>query len=231
MARATAGARIVFHTGGPAFHPVAEQAQLIAGWLGEGYDCRIADGLEAFDLLDDCDLFVAMGLHWTGMNAEWAGSMAYHPLQPRHKEAFETYVASGRPIIAYHGGIASYDDWPRYGELLGFTWVWGVTTHSPLGDYTVNILQTGHAIVAGLQDYTLYDELYYDVKVTAGLQTEVHATAEWEGQARPMIITAEGGRVEGAGRTVYLANGHDLRAFACPALPRLWQNAVRWSLE
>ena len=46
-----------------------------------------------------------------------------------------------------------------------------------------------------------------------------------------MIITAEGGRVEGAGRTVYLANGHDLRAFACPALPRLWQNAVRWSLE
>ena len=26
-------AKIVFHVGGPAFHPVAEQAQLIATWL------------------------------------------------------------------------------------------------------------------------------------------------------------------------------------------------------
>jgi type 1 glutamine amidotransferase len=230
MAGVTTGARLVFHVGGPSFHPVAEQAQQIAGWLGDGYECRIAEGLGAFELLDDCDLFVAMGLHWTGMDADWAGNMEYHPLQPRHQAAIEAYVAAGRSIIAYHGGIASYDDWPRYGELLGFTWVWDVTTHSPLGDYTVNILQTGHPIVAGLQDYMLYDELYYNVKVTEGLTTEVHATADWDGQARPMIITAEGGRTAGAGRTVYLANGHDMRAFACAAMQRIWQNAVRWAL-
>ena len=34
--------------------------------------------------------------------------------------------------------------------------------------------------------------------------------------------------VEGAGKVVYLANGHDLRAFECPALRQLWLNAVRW---
>jgi uncharacterized protein len=230
MAGATARARIVFHVGGPAFHPVAEQARQIAGWVGGGHQYEVADGLEAFERLDGCDLFVAMGLHWTGMGEEWAGRMEYQPLRPTHQKAFEAYVASGRPVIAYHGGIASYDDWPRYGELLGFTWVWGITKHSPLGDHTVNILPTGHPMVAGMQDYTLFDELYYDVQVTPGLETEVHATADWDGQARPMIITAEGGRVAGAGRTVYLANGHDLRAFACPALPRLWQNAVSWAL-
>ncbi len=228
-------AKIVFHVGGPAFHPVAEQAQLIASWvdtgLGGGHEYRIADGVSAFEMLDDCDLFVAMGLHWTGMGAEWAGQMEYHPLQPAHQEAFTAYVASGRPIIAHHGGIASYDDWVRYGELLGFTWVWGVTTHSPLGDHKVEVLQTGHPIVEGLQDYTLFDELYYDVRVTEGMETAVHAVAEWDGQPRPMIITAEGGRLAGAGRTVYLANGHDMRAFAAPALRRIWENAVRWALE
>ena len=153
--------------------------------LGGGHEYCFADGLAAFEMLDGCDLFVAMGLHWTGMNAEWAGKMAYHPLEPAHQAAFEAYVASGRPIIAHHGGIASYDDWPRYGELLGFTWVWGVTTHSPLGDHKVDVLRTGHPIVAGLEDYTLFDELYYDVQVTQGLATAVHAVAEWDGQPRP----------------------------------------------
>jgi type 1 glutamine amidotransferase len=223
--------RIVFHTGGPAFHPVDQQAAQIAGWLGDGYECQVADGLAAFDLLDGCDLFVVMGLHWTGMGEAWAGSLPYYPLTAKQQGAFERYVASGRPLIAHHGAIASYDDWPRFGELLGFTWVWGVTTHSPLGEHTVEVLPTGHPIVAGVEAYTLFDELYYDVKVTPGLAMSVHAEATWDGQPRPMIVTASGGRVAGAGRTVYLANGHDLRAFACPALAQIWRNAVRWALH
>ena len=227
-------AKIVFHVGGPAFHPVAEQAQLIASWLdtelGGRHEYLIAASVSAFEMLDECELFVAMGLHWTGMDAEWAGKMEYHPLLGAHQEAFNAYVASGRPIIAHHGGIASYDDWPRYDELLGFTWVWGQTTHSPLGDHKVEVHKTGHPIVEGLQNYTLFDELYYNVQVTPGMEAAVQATAEWDGQPRPMIITAEGGRLAGAGRTVYLANGHDMRAFAAPALRQIWVNAVRWAL-
>ncbi|MFZ1771158.1 MAG: ThuA domain-containing protein [Caldilinea sp.] len=224
-------ATLVFHVGGPSFHPVAEQAQQIAGWLGAAHECKIIDGAAAFDQLDECDLFVAMGLHWTGMDAEWAGSMVYHPLQAHQQVAFEEYVASGRPVIAHHGGIASYDDWPRYGELLGFTWVWGETTHSPLGEHTVHIEPVDHPVTAGVSDYTLFDELYYNVRVSPGVETQILATADWEGAARPMIIAAKGGRTAGAGRTIYLANGHDLRAFAAPALHRIWQSTVRYALE
>lgn len=224
-------ARIVFHVGGPAFHPTAEQAQQIVEWIGDSHECHIAEGVSAFDLLDACDLFVAMGLHWTGMSEEWAGGLHYQPLQTCHQTAIEAYVASGRPVIAHHGGIASYNDWPRYGELLGFTWVWGVTTHSPIGEYTVKVLPTNHPIMAGVSDYTLIDELYYDVQITPGMTVETHAVAMWEGQARPMIVTAYGGRVPGAGRTIYLANGHDLRAFACPMLRQVWCNAIRFALE
>ncbi len=223
--------RLIFHVGGPAFHPVGEQAKRIGEWLGNDYECQSADGPAAFELLDNCDLFVVMGLHWTGMCEEWAGSMRYAPLQPRQQEAFEQYVASGRPLISHHGAIASYDDWPRFGELLGFTWVWGVTTHSPLGEHTVNVLPTGHPIVAGIEDYTLHDELYYDIKLTPGLAPSTHATALWDGQPRPMVLTAQGGRIAGAGRTAYLANGHDLQTFDCPALRQLWCNAVDWALQ
>ena len=165
-----------------------------------------------------------MGLHWTGFDR-------YEPMRASHKAAYEAYVKSGRPIIAHHGGIASYDDWPRFGELLGFAWIWGKTNHSPIADYDVRMMPTGHPIVAGLSDFRIHDELYYDIAITPGLKVQTHAEAEFEGKRLPMVMTASGGRVDGAGKVAYLANGHDIKAFECPAMERLWQNAVAWSLE
>lgn len=217
--------RLIFHVGGPEFHPVGEQAPLIVGCLGERYHCILCEGLAAFDALKECDLLVLMGLHWTGMKRN---GLTYHPMQDRHKRAFEQYVASGRPLLAHHGAIASYDDWPRFGELIGFTWVWGRTTHSPVGAYTINVLPTGHPVIDGVRDYTLADELYYNVRLTPGAEPAVHAQVLWEGAQRPMVSTLEGGRTRGAGKVVYLANGHNMRAFECPAIARLWQNSVRW---
>lgn len=222
--------RIVFHVGGPAFHPVAEQARRVGEWLGQDFRCDLRDGTAAFDDLSSCDLLVVMGLHWTAMTEGRWGRLPYRPLNAQQQHAFASYVASGRPLLAHHGGIASYDDWPSFGELLGFSWIWGSTTHAPLGTYQVGVLSTGHPIVQGVTDYQLVDELYYNVQLTPGLRPDVHAQARWEGRSIPLVMTAEGGRVAGAGRTVYLANGHDMRAFACPALQRLWINSVRWLL-
>lgn len=220
--------RIVFQTGGPSFHPVDEQARAILEWLGTGFTSEIHDGAEAFDHLAEADLLVLMGLHWTGIKD---CGMEYRPLNEERLRALEVYVASGRPLLVHHGAIASYDDRPRYGELLGFTWVWGTTQHSPIEDHTVRVLPTGHPIVAGVADFPIHDELYYDIRITEGMAPEVHAEAEWHDRNLPMIMTAHGGRVAGAGRTAYLANGHDMKAFESPAMRRIWTNAVRWLLH
>jgi type 1 glutamine amidotransferase len=45
-----------------------------------------------------------------------------------------------------------------------------------------------------------------------------------------MVMTATGGRVRGAGKVAYLANGHDMQAFECPAMKTLWRNTVGWAL-
>ncbi|MBI4559212.1 MAG: ThuA domain-containing protein [Candidatus Hydrogenedentes bacterium] len=225
-----ATSRIVFNVGGPGFHPVREQALRIQQWLGDKFTYEVRDGLDAFEALEGCDLLVLMGLHWTGWKEEKTERSLYHPMEDRHKKAFEAYVASGRPLIAHHGTIASYDDWPRYGELIGFTWVWGKTSHSPVSDHLVRIHRSTHPLVKDLDDYTIHDELYYDIQTTPGLSTLIHAEAEWQGRALPMIMSAEGGRVEGAGKVVYLANGHDMKAFECAAMQRIWANAVNWAL-
>lgn len=208
--------RIVFHVGGPSFHPVDAQAHCIREWLGGSYECTLCEGASAFERLADCDLLVLMGQYWTGSH------IAYRPLDEKQRHAFEQYAVSGRPILAHHGTIASYDDWPRFSELVGFRWVWGATKHSPVGDYTVKVLPTGHPVVAGVSDYQIHDELYCDVQIQKGLDVTVHAEADWQGRKLPMILTAPG--------RVYLAHGHDLRAFECPALRQIWLQAVNWLL-
>jgi type 1 glutamine amidotransferase len=174
--------------------------------------------------LSECDLLVLLGLHWTGRPE-------YRPPGEVHKRAFERYVTSGKPILAAHDAIASYDDWPRFGELVGFTWVWGRSSHSSIAEHTVRVLPTGHPIIEAVTDYRIVDELYCDIQVAADLEVQTHAEAEWRSRRLPMVMTGEGGRAEHAGKTAYLANGHDLRAFECPAIRRLWVNAVTWCLS
>jgi len=231
MPRAHRTARILFHVGGPGFHPVADQAQQIAQWLGPEFQCDLHDGLAAFDALDPTyDLLVLMGLHWTGMTRDWC-PVTYDPMRPPQQRAFEDYVASGRPILAHHGAVASYDDWPRFGELVGVTWVWGQTSHSPVGKHTVRVKPTNHPVIEGVSDFEIFDELYYNLRLTRDLPAQVHATATWDGAQHPMVITAEGGRTDGAGKLIYLANGHDMKAFEAPEMRRLWVNTVHWLLQ
>jgi type 1 glutamine amidotransferase len=222
--------RIVFHTGGPDFYPVAEQARRISSWLEFDHQPDLCDGVDAFESLDACDLLVLMGLHWSGMPTD-GGRPTYRAMQPPHQEAMEHFVRSGRPLLAHHAAVASYDDCPRFAGLVGVAWVWGATSHSPLGTHAVRVRETTHPVISDVADFTIFDELYYHLKITDDTPARVHATAAWEGAEHPMVITAEGGRVAGAGKLVYLANGHDMRAMESPQLRRLWINSVNWLLE
>lgn len=70
----------------------------------------------------------------------------------------------------------------------------------------------------------------------AGMNAEMHAYGEFGlEQSRParfpMVITGTGGRITGAGKTAYLANGHSMKTFECGALRPLWINALKWLLE
>jgi uncharacterized protein len=220
-------ALIRYFVGGPSFHPTRDQAVVINKWLGDRYRYEIRDGAEAFDGLEEVDLLVIMGLHWTGLPG---CKLTYEPLNDARKNGFRNYVRAGKPILNFHGGIASYDDWPEFGLLLGFRWDWKLTTHAHFGDLRVTIGPEPHPITEGISDHELADELYVNIQATPGMAIGVHARTDQNGAKFPMILTGEGGRIEGAGRTVYLANGHDLRAFECPALPGIWKNTVRWLL-
>jgi type 1 glutamine amidotransferase len=233
--------RILFQTGGP-YHPVGRQAELLQSWLPADWRIETAFGADVFDQLAEVDLYVAAGLH--GMELEealpaeaWtsAGVAPHGYTRPteRQKDGFRHYVAAGRPVLAFHGGIVSYGDWPEYGRLLGFRWDRGYTGHSRCAEWKVQVDTDRHPVVAGVRDYVVHDELYYNVVIPPELEVQVHARAlfaEWV--TFPMVLTAEGGagRCPGAGKTAYLANGHSMQSMEPPAIRQLCLNTLRWLL-
>ena len=217
--------RIIFLVGGPDFHPARKLSGVLSEWLGNDFAYHTADSLAAFEHLNECDLLILLGMHWSG----WENR--YRSPSETHRRNLEKYVASGRPVVSANGSPASYDDLPRFGELIGFTIHSPAASHTPVQPHAIRVIPTRHPIMTGIGDYTIVDELYYDMTMSDGMDVQVHAQTQWEQRRLPIVITAEGGRIGGAGKTVYLANGHDMRAFETPELKQLWLNAVKWCLE
>jgi len=224
--------RVLFHTGGPAFHPVQAQAECVRDWLADRFDVVPTEGNAVFDRLDEADLVVIGGLHWTGgPRLTFCDPVPYQPPNESQRQAWRDYVASGRPVCGFHGGIGSYDDWPEFARLLGFAWVWGVTSHTKVDHWTVHPRDDGHRVTRGLKTYELTDELYFNVAPANDIGVKVHADAPFHDVKFPMLMTGGGGRCEGAGRTAYIANGHDMRAFECKQLKTVFANTFHWLLN
>lgn len=217
--------KISFHVGGPDFHPTQRQALQISGWLGNEFEVSFAEDKAFFNSMDDQDLLVIM----SGFAP--APENGYLPLNSDQEKRLTKYVASGRPLLLHHGGISSYPDSEVFTRLVGINWVWGseeASAHSPICDHTVRVVQPDHPVTAGVHDFTLFDELYYQLRIHPSVSFQTLAVADFDGQELPMVMVAEGGRTEGAGKLVFLANGHDQKAFACLAMKSLWVNSVRW---
>jgi type 1 glutamine amidotransferase len=143
--------------------------------------------------------------------------------------AWKKFVGSGRPVLSFHGGIASYDDWLDYGKLLGFRWLWGVTKHSNYGDWDMVAAADEHPVVASVpKRFTVKDEIYYNVQVEADIGANVWAWAEPGGLRCPLLMTGQGGRIDGAGRCAYFANGHSEETFDSKELRTLLVNTLSW---
>jgi type 1 glutamine amidotransferase len=81
-----------------------------------------------------------------------------------------------------------------------------------------------HPVTAGVTDFELFDEYYEfelaDEKITVLAQRH---------RADGVIIPVMYAREVGAGRVVYLALGHDMRAWGEPPFRALVRQALAWA--
>jgi len=225
--------KTIRYLGGGLCHPVDEQAGRLARWLGDGYELENRDGRKAFEDLDDVDLFIVAGLHFSGMEkARYCTPLPYVPMTEDDLRAFQAYVASGRPVLGFHGGIASYNERDGFPQLLGFSWIWGVTAHTPVGNWQVRATKEDSPLTQGVEAFETRDEIYYNIQVTPGMRDlAVHAVGIYHEMRTPLLLTAEGGRVEGAGKVAYFGLGHETGSLDAPEVEKIFNQTIQWLIQ
>jgi type 1 glutamine amidotransferase len=107
-------------------------------------------------------------------------------------------------------------------DLLGNRYL----SHGPghhEGRHTIEIVG-GHPITDGVADFELFDE-YYEFELADDDVQVLAVRHRADGVEIPVMYARE----RGAGRVVYLALGHDLRAWGEPPVRELVRRALLWT--
>jgi hypothetical protein len=150
----------------------------------------------------------------------------FHTEQQR---ALADAVALGKGLVALHcsnvmgwqGDGLDPADRPLF-ELIGNRYL----SHGPghhEGRHAIEIV-AGHPVTEGVTDFDLFDE-YYEFEL-ADDKIEVLAQRH---RADGVVIPVMYAREVGAGRVVYLALGHDMRAWGEPPFRKLVSQALTWA--
>jgi type 1 glutamine amidotransferase len=172
------------------------------------------------------DLLTVNALRW-----EMAGEK-YDPyrerealrLSPAARRALESHVAGGGALLGLHTASICFSDWPGWGDILGGAWRWGSSWHP--APETVTATPTGHALMRGLEDFEVRDELYHDLDLRPGIVTLLEGSSPSGQGAQPVLWLYE----YGDGRVVYDSLGHDVSSLRQPGHREALRRAVAWAL-
>ena len=130
---------------------------------------------------------------------------------PGHHEGRHTIeIVTGRPVHPVH---------PVH-PVTGHP----VTGHPVTGHPVTGHPVTGHPVTVGVSDFEIFDE-YYEFELADDKVTVLAQRTRSDGVVIPVMYARE----VGAGRVVYLACGHDMRAWGEPGFRQLVRQAMVWA--
>jgi type 1 glutamine amidotransferase len=143
-------------------------------------------------------------------------------------EGLFSFVRDGGGYVGVHcaSDLTTTDDggrdepFPDFRDLLGGHFV----THPEQQDVDVEIVDREHAITAGVEDFTVFDEPY---QVEVDDDVHLLARMDMEGDLAEMPVAWV--KPYGEGRVFYLSLGHTEDALEHPAVGRLLSQGARWS--
>ena len=141
-------------------------------------------------------------------------------LPPEQIRGLVDFTAAGKRIFGIHCGI-SYANLEYY-QLFGARFI----GHPPLQEITVKIKEYGHPLTKGLAEFKIEDELY-QFKFADLSQLKVLFEGELGGVSYPLAWE----KPAGSGALLYLALGHDRRAFENEMFRKALLNGVLWAIS
>jgi len=141
------------------------------------------------------------------------------------KENLLNFVKQGKGFYVQHLGSASFSEWDEFGKLCGRKWVMGTSGHGPRSVFKVNVVNKKHPITQGIDDFSIFDELYAKLQGDSDIDVLVSTYSDWSKQTEPLVFS----RSYGKGRSVHNALGHDFKAIKNPSMQQIVRRAVEWA--
>jgi hypothetical protein len=186
----------------------------------------------AMRALPGAALFVVNALRWTmtgpATPERYRRQAAAEGVSPSAdaRAALAGHLRGGGGVLGLHTAAICFDDWPEWGEALGGKWVWGVSSHPSVGPAVPVRVAGGHPLVEGVADFTIVDEVYGGLALSAGVTGLLFAAQPGvTGAAQPLLWARE----HGGGRVVYDALGHHPPSYQVPEHEEILRRAIRWT--
>lgn len=225
--------RAVVLSGGPTHDFPATSGCLTALLDGQDLHAEVHTDVEAaFRALPGAGLLVVNALRWTMTGPgtpdryrQQAGAEGARP-SAAARRALADHLSNGGGVLGLHTASICFDDWPEWGDALGGAWVWGRSSHPPLGPLVPVTVAGPHPLVDGVDDFTIVDEVYGGLDLRPGVTGLLSAAQPgWPGPAQPLLWARE----HGGGRVVYDALGHHPASYEVPAHVEIVRRAIRWT--
>jgi type 1 glutamine amidotransferase len=153
----------------------------------------------------------------------------YRNLQPLAqadavRRSLAAYVRGGGGLVAIHGALGAFPNWPEYVRIVGR--VWGPKTgHDRRGPFPVTICDTQHPLTRGLTQFTADDELFSGLTGDTPVQVLATAASKRAGAEVPTAWALKYGQGRVFGSTL----GHDAQAIRTPGTAELLRRACLWA--
>ncbi len=156
----------------------------------------------------------------------------YEATEPLRR-AVEQHVGNGRPLFALHTSCICFDDWARWGDILGACWDWDRSFHPVHADvhFRVGDTETTFAdeVYHGLRvvDHDLVPWAYGRVDPTATAQNAPPLGAGGVGDEQVVMW----GRNEGSARVGVDTMGHDARSLNTASHRKRLVELLSWLID
>jgi uncharacterized protein len=170
---------------------------------------------------------------WLRADLEHADAVVLYDM-PRdidaaQKARFLSLFERGIGLLVMHHALVSFQRWPEYERIIGGRYVdieKGGDPSRPASGYLHDVAipvqrATPHPVTAGLDDFTIHDEIYWNFRVAPDVVPLLRTSHPKSGNP---IAWA---RTEGKSKVVYLLLGHGPSAYEHPSYRRLVSNAIR----
>ncbi len=205
-------------------HDWKRTAPLLASQLAE--DSRLSvevhDDLTTLATLD-LDPFAAVVVHFKNYDPEVPGRAGFDNLA--------RFRDGGGGLVLVHFACGAFEEFAdEYEDLVGRVWMGaepppGRAQHDPYGEFTVRVLETGHAVTRDLESFTTSDELYTCLVGDVPIEVLADGVSVRDDAAYPLAFTLTGD----APRVFHCTLGHDVAALSTPAVAELYRRGTAWA--